>query len=125
MAMKTPLRRLLPDPELDPGEHIVWKHPVVIYIDRQDIGGTLYLTDRALIFKANLLNLPWLRRNEKYPLTSIRRIELVERTWTHADGGYRRRMRIVRDDGSERLFVVFKDPEKTIAYLSEMIHAPA
>jgi hypothetical protein len=130
-----PLRKLLPDPELAPGEHVIWKRPLVRWTDRYSIGGTLYLTNRALIFTPNLLNLKRLRGDqENYPLQSIVRIELVERSLTRSgDGGMQRRFRVVCDDGSYGLFqlptfsignrVVPKGLDNTIAYLSEAVSA--
>jgi hypothetical protein len=54
-------RRLLPDPELGFGEQVIWKRPLCRWRDERQIGGTLYLTDRSLIFNANRLNLKRLR----------------------------------------------------------------
>ena len=116
-------RKLIPEPELDQGEQIVWKRPAIAWRGRREIGRTLYLTNRNLRFNANLLNLPGIRRHQEYySLASIVRVELAGRTWKRSEGGYHRRMRIVRGDGTSIIFGVGKGLlDQTITDLSLVI----
>ena len=120
--MKIPRLNLNPDPALQPGEEVIWKRPVERSRDgRTGIGGTLYLTDRAVIFNANLLNPPKLRVQEIYPRSRIACVDLADRAWKAYDGGVRRRLRVMLDDGSSILFVVPKGLEEAVDYLSKAI----
>ena len=116
-------RKLNPEPQLDPGEQIVWKRPAIAWRGRREIGGTLYLTDRNLRFNANLLNLPGIRRHqETYSLASIVHLEIAGRPWTRSEGGFHRRMTLVRDEGTSVIFGVGKGLlDETIADLSTVV----
>jgi hypothetical protein len=115
-------RKISGELQLEPGDQIIWKRPAITWRDRHEIGGALYLTERNLIFNANLLNLPKLRRQETYSLARIAEVELADRTWKRSGGGYHRRMRVVHDDGTSTIFAVLKSLlDRTIADLSMVI----
>jgi hypothetical protein len=83
------------------------------------VAGSLCLTERSLIFTPAK---PGPRRNEQqnFPLQDCARVESVARTWTLYDGGLRRRMRVVRSDGSSAMFIT-RNVDDAIALLSGAI----
>jgi hypothetical protein len=115
-------RKLNPEPQLEPGEQIIWKRPAVTWRDPRVFGGTLYLTDRNLIFKSNRLNLPKILAQETHSLARILQVELADRTWRRSGGGFHRRIRVVHANGTSTMFGVSKGLlDETIADLSMVI----
>ena len=55
--------------ELEPGEKILKEGPANHFKGIEAVGGTLYLTDRRLIFKSHAVNVQ--AHEESYPLGSI------------------------------------------------------
>lgn len=114
-------RWLLPAPELESGEKVIWHWPAVRWLKNGDIGGTLYLSDRALIFKPHRLNPSRLRTEERCALDGVLDVDLVERTRSREYGGLRRRMRVTWKNGTWTLFTIDKDLDEAITRLREAV----
>jgi hypothetical protein len=109
-------------PVLEAGEAIAWELPAVLSADgRHTVSGSLFVTDRSVIFQPNRVNTS---KNDPmaFPIDAIVGVERVERTGTLYDGGMRRRLRIVTADGTRTMFIV-RDLDGVISRLSNAVAA--
>jgi hypothetical protein len=118
----------LPDPQLKPGEHVVWGCAAQRSIPRRTfVAGWLFLTERRIVFQPNRLNIGIASRDLlSYELRDCLGAEVIDRTWTLYDGGTRRRIRLNLADGTSVLFVVkAKHTNEVATRLSDVIAAAA
>jgi hypothetical protein len=116
---------LIPPPQLEPGERIVWEGVAGI-VDRIAHAGNLYVTQKRVIYLDNKTSSSSRRINREWRLDSIESIGIAQRDWTPYTGGMRRRLRMTTTEGDvlfnfghldERMpqlqEAIFKEPENS------------
>jgi hypothetical protein len=115
------------DPPLEPNEQIRWRKPSTLSIGQSintEVGGTLFVTTRGLVFMPNRLNPPWIKgRRSAYriPQEDISTIDVKEPdSRTPYTTGQRRRVRVQRPDGQCDLFLM-NHPDEVAAEIRSLL----
>jgi hypothetical protein len=106
-------------PALVPGEKVRWSHPCLYSLERSTVGGTLVLTQNALIFTPNRIS-GHPDRAERINLSNIVSVDVQAPTGTPYNGGMKERIRIKTRGGRTHLLHT-KRPAETAAELRRLV----
>lgn len=118
-------RHLRPLPDLRQGDEIRWQRTAGYTAGPTRMGGTLYITKSELVYVVGKLGhtiKDW-APPPRFPLSEIKAIDVMERTFTPYDGGMQRRLRIRETSGGVHLFVV-KHPDEAASQLRQLLGVP-
>src|ERR1700739_566007 len=111
---------LIPTPELEGDERILWRSPAGFTTPRPTGGGTLYATTKRLLFVPNRLNfLSRSRRPKEWAIGQVAAVDSLDRDFTPYTGGMHNRLQVTLRNGEQLLFVV-KDLEIAMRELQNM-----
>lgn len=111
----------LPEPNLKPGERLLWRRPASLSL-RTGVGGALHVTTERIVFVPNSLNWGWMRAVHEWPVDVVKSVSTINRDYTLYTGGMRRRMCITLKSGERLLFVV-KRLDDTVREVEDVLGA--
>ena len=99
---------LLPPPDLEPGERVLWQRPGSFSRSRGWVGGTLCVTTARVMFIPTRLAFVSFAplKLQQYPLTDLESVGIEEKDYTPYTGGMRKRIRLAFRGGDIMLVAI-------------------